>query len=52
LEKIQQKADDAALDDVVYNSRAAGNPYSHLWNADDGIEAPSCDKSAVSAARS
>jgi hydroxymethylglutaryl-CoA lyase len=39
LEKIQKKADDAALDVVVYISMAFGNPYGDLWNADEVIEA-------------
>jgi hydroxymethylglutaryl-CoA lyase len=39
LEKIQKKADDAALDIVVYISMAFGNPYGDLWNPDEVIEA-------------
>ncbi len=39
LEKIQKKADDAALDVVVYISMAFGNPYGDLWNTDEVIEA-------------
>src|SRR6202161_313700 len=39
LEKIQKKADDAALDVVVYISMAFGNPYGDLWNIDEVIEA-------------
>ncbi len=39
LEKIQKKADDAALDVVVYISMAFGNPYGDLWNPDEVIEA-------------
>ncbi|MGA7217709.1 MAG: hydroxymethylglutaryl-CoA lyase [Candidatus Sulfotelmatobacter sp.] len=39
LEKVQNKADDAALDVVVYISMAFGNPYGDLWNADEVIEA-------------
>src|SRR5579863_7699187 len=39
LEKIQKKADDAALDVVVYISMAFGNPYGDLWNAEEVIEA-------------
>jgi hydroxymethylglutaryl-CoA lyase len=39
LEKIQNKADDARLDVVVYISMAFGNPYGDLWNADEVIEA-------------
>src|SRR5580704_9165405 len=39
LEKIQKRADDAALDVVVYISMAFGNPYGDLWNADEVIEA-------------
>src|SRR6202034_4302977 len=32
LEKIQNKADDAGLDVVVYISMEFGNPYGDLWN--------------------
>jgi hydroxymethylglutaryl-CoA lyase len=39
LEKIQKRADDAALDVVVYISMAFGNPYGDFWNADEVIEA-------------
>src|SRR6202165_3474504 len=39
MEKIQKKADDAALDVVVYISMAFGNPYGDLWNVDEVIEA-------------
>jgi hydroxymethylglutaryl-CoA lyase len=39
LEKIQKKAEDAALDVVVYISMAFGNPYGDLWNVDEVIEA-------------
>jgi len=39
LEKIQKKADDAALDVVVYISMAFGNPYGDLWNLDVVIDA-------------
>jgi hydroxymethylglutaryl-CoA lyase len=39
LEKIQKKADDAALEVVVYISMAFGNPYGDLWNVDEVIEA-------------
>ena len=39
LEKIQNKADDAGLDVVVYISMAFGNPYGDLWNPDEIIEA-------------
>jgi hydroxymethylglutaryl-CoA lyase len=39
LEKIQKKADAAALDVVVYISMACGNPYGDLWNVDEVIEA-------------
>ncbi len=39
LEKIRKKADEAALDVVVYISMAFGNPYSDLWNVDEVIEA-------------
>src|SRR6202521_3123719 len=39
LEKIQKKADDAALDVVVYISMAFGNPYGDLWNVNEVIEA-------------
>src|SRR5271154_5804429 len=39
LEKIQKKADDAALNVVVYISMAFGNPYGDLWNVEEVIEA-------------
>jgi hydroxymethylglutaryl-CoA lyase len=39
LEKVQNKADDAALDVVVYISMAFGNPYGDLWNPEEVIEA-------------
>ena len=39
LEKIQNKADDARLEVVVYISMAFGNPYGDLWNPDEVIEA-------------
>jgi hydroxymethylglutaryl-CoA lyase len=39
LEKIQNKADDAALDVVVYISMAFGNPYGDVWNPEEVIEA-------------
>ena len=39
LEKIQNKADDAGLDLVVYISMAFGNPYGDAWNADEVLEA-------------
>ncbi|MGP0021580.1 MAG: hydroxymethylglutaryl-CoA lyase [Candidatus Sulfotelmatobacter sp.] len=39
LGKIQNKADDARLDVVVYISMAFGNPYGDLWNPDEVIEA-------------
>src|SRR6267154_5359994 len=39
LEKIQNKADGAVLDVVVYISMAFGNPYGDLWNPDEVIEA-------------
>jgi hydroxymethylglutaryl-CoA lyase len=39
LEKIQNKADDAGLDVVVYISMAFGNPYGDLWNSDEVIGA-------------
>jgi len=39
LEKIQNKADDAVLDVVVYISMAFGNPYGDLWNPEEVIEA-------------
>ena len=39
LEKIQNKADGAQLDVVVYISMAFGNPYGDLWNPEEVIEA-------------
>src|SRR3984893_3661275 len=39
LENIQNKADDAGLDVVVYISMAFGNPYGDLWNPEEVIEA-------------
>jgi len=39
LEKIQKKADDAALDVVVYISMAFGNPYGDQWSVEEVIEA-------------
>jgi hydroxymethylglutaryl-CoA lyase len=39
LEKIQNKADDAGLDVVVYISMAFGNPYGDPWNADEVLGA-------------
>jgi hydroxymethylglutaryl-CoA lyase len=39
LEKVQKKADDAALDVVVYISMAFGNPYGDLLNVDEVIQA-------------
>ncbi len=39
LEKVQNKAEEAGLDVVVYISMAFGNPYGDLWNPDEVIEA-------------
>jgi len=39
LEKIQNKADTAGLDVVVYISMAFGNPYGDLWNPEEVVEA-------------
>ena len=39
LEKIQNRADAAGLDVVVYISMAFGNPYGDPWNIDEVIEA-------------
>src|SRR5947209_19965791 len=39
LEKIQNKADDAGLDMVVYISMAFGNPYGDSWDADEVLAA-------------
>ena len=39
LEKIQNKADAAGLDVVVYISMAFGNPYGDPWSIDEVIDA-------------
>jgi len=39
LEKIQEKAEDAGLDMVVYISMAFGNPYGDGWNIDEVVNA-------------
>src|SRR3982074_98222 len=39
LEKIQNQADAAGLDVVVYISMAFGNPYGDPWSSDEVIEA-------------
>jgi len=39
LEKIQNKADDAGLNVVVYISMAFGNPYGDPWSADEVVNA-------------
>jgi hydroxymethylglutaryl-CoA lyase len=39
LEKIQKKADNAALDLVVYISMAFGNPYGDPWSIDEVVDA-------------
>jgi hydroxymethylglutaryl-CoA lyase len=39
LEKIQNKADDAGLDVVVYISMAFGNPYGDPWDAEEVVAA-------------
>jgi len=39
LDKIQSKADDAALGMVVYVSMAFGNPYGDEWSADEVVSA-------------
>ena len=39
LEKIQKKADDAALDIVVYISMAFGNPYGDAWDIEEVVAA-------------
>jgi hydroxymethylglutaryl-CoA lyase len=39
LERIQKKADEAALEVVVYISMAFGNPYGDVWNVGEVIEA-------------
>ena len=38
LEKIQEKAEDAGLDLVVYISMAFGNPYGDQWNVEEAEE--------------
>src|SRR3954462_1760463 len=39
LEQIQKKADDAALDIVVYISMAFGNPYGDPWSIEEVVSA-------------
>ncbi len=39
LEKIQNKADDAGLDVVVYISMAFGNPYGDPWDSEEVVAA-------------
>ena len=39
LEKIQEKAEDAGLDMVVYISMAFGNPYGDEWNIGEVVNA-------------
>jgi hydroxymethylglutaryl-CoA lyase len=39
LEKIEEKADEAGLDTVVYISMAFGNPYGDPWTVDEVVEA-------------
>jgi len=39
LEKINEKADEADTNMVVYVSMAFGNPYGDLWNVEEVIEA-------------
>lgn len=39
LEKIQNKADDAGLNVVVYISMAFGNPYGDPWNTEEVVSA-------------
>ena len=39
LEKIQNKADEAGLEMVVYISMAFGNPYGDPWDADEVVSA-------------
>src|SRR5437867_7360161 len=39
LEKIQNKADDAGLEFVVYISMAFGNPYGDDWNIEEVVNA-------------
>jgi hydroxymethylglutaryl-CoA lyase len=39
LEKVQKRADEAALDVVVYVSMTFGNPYGDPWSVDEVLEA-------------
>ena len=39
LEKIEKKADEAALETIVYISMAFGNPYGDPWSVDEVVEA-------------
>jgi hydroxymethylglutaryl-CoA lyase len=39
LERIQKKADDAAVDVVVYISMAFGNPYGDAWDEEEVVNA-------------
>src|SRR5499425_1629961 len=39
LEKVQKRADDAALDVVVYISMAFGNPYGDPWSVEEVVDA-------------
>jgi hydroxymethylglutaryl-CoA lyase len=39
LEKIQEKAEDAGLDMVIYISMAFGNPYGDQWNVEEVVNA-------------
>src|SRR5207244_10791443 len=39
LEKIQNKADDAGLELVVYISMAFGNPYGDEWSVEEVVSA-------------
>lgn len=39
LEKVQQKAEDAGLDVVVYISMAFGNPYGDDWSSEEVVNA-------------
>ncbi len=39
LEKIKQKAEEAALETVVYISMAFGNPYGDPWNVNEVVDA-------------
>ena len=39
LENIEEKADDAGLDTVVYISMAFGNPYGDPWTIEEVVEA-------------